>query len=1430
MLRLWGVLLWLWVSPSPSCASNHRPLALVEVFRKVFTSIICDRMKRDFAHLLILDPTNPGFASGRTTANSIFPLRAAAEHCRAMGVEFSCLLDDLKWCFDTPASTVIELGLMRLGVPAFYANLMADLDVHMVRSTVTANGTTVDLAGLYHRQLHGTGQGTVEGPINWIPIADIVIAVVRRRSKQPVALPTGDGKMYLFDKAWFVDDSGLGQAGDGSTRALQHVTDGSGLMYYFLGLERRGSKCLWSKLRWAAGELVRRARGAGEQLMARAWLACWHERGVHIIEQKATVIKEYDYDEEFKHLGYSASLLGGSSTATAGMLKTVRRAASVFQRKPSLRHCGASIMTSVLRPKLVYALTFSKTPASVVGALEGAFGVVLRNSLSVAKGFPWDVLAGSPEYEGLGYSRLTTEVTKGRLRLFQSMAVSKFATENDLGRAMTHLAQRWAGSSTPVNMMHVDDLRLLLPLDGSAPQSAHMFYELRSLGYSLAVGWRCEPLACGDATIYDALLDAAGGDDASMADEELASFQTWRRAAKVMWVSELLCADGRTLRSRFDRDLQRRVRNCEVEALQLCMVAFGHGRTRPARRRRVGIPKPALWTVLEVGELLWRNNTVCEITLKNADSACVRVLGTFFDLTAPSSVYAFAGHDTSSILYTDVPLRIDTATTDSHGVVHVSWTEVLMLRDIEAEVAAATYSAREPPRPASSDSDSSNATTTDRADCGILDYDCIAETQQMLPWGSQYRNIVSREGHAWVLASLDSDPQVVAAALAAEDAARQLDASDTPSLLAYSDGSVIADGIEGSAAAVIRIGNVDVCATIRLAAADRALSSGRSEWAGLLLVQAILRRVRADVTLRLDNLQVVNKFDDGEERFAHDWMRQNERDMASLAWEMAAVRERRGFGSIKVLHQLGHPEKRKAAADYDEHERYNAKVDALTHAITPDMPLYISFRRTGRRQTQLWYEPTEHENVGHGTCHEVTGDVYRHITKSAQRRASIGRIVKHCGEFHATFERGVAGRSRTERPGPTISKILNNHLSTESRVSMWGGVQSGTLTCACGHVLQWSDRDDVGPLQWHFLQCTLAEETSVRKRWRAAIKRTIVAAASDLVVAEKVVACWTHLADGTIHTSAGDQASDWRPPTLAERDRDGGWDFVPSGVPPSFGLRDDHSGFSSDDDSDASDAGDDKHIVTANGTFSYTEDWNHIERSRRPTIAAANLLHLARQRTDTSRWWSMRWPSDAVSLVGRSLNLDTGKTYKLMRRLREHSVTYLTKLWQLTLDRAGKRDNVESRRRLQIDWAETKRRLGTHGRNAKRQLMPGWVVVAKLPVYKIKHQLAGWKRVRLWGSSHRVYGEVGAPQGPTRCAPGAPLLGQYCLLWGESPNMTSPVHHQKPPCAYKHSSRQQHYNPPILDSTQFPQLGRTTNNPHPTLSFPIHNPHSTYPT
>ena len=136
-------------------------------------------------------------------------------------------------------------------------------------------------------------------------------------------------------------------------------------------------------------------------------------------------------------------------------------------------------------------------------------------------------------------------------------------------------------------------------------------------------------------------------------------------------------------------------------------------------------------------------------------------------------------------------------------------------------------------------------------------------------------------------------------------------------------------------------------------------------------------------------------------------MRRNDRELAALAWELDAERRRLGFGGLVAVQQLGNPENRKRPHEYDYHERYNAKLDALTHELTLDMPLYVSFKRTGRAQPQVWYEPLEQENVERGTCHEVMSGIYRHIARSAQRRAPIARSHSHEGEFIATFCKGV---------------------------------------------------------------------------------------------------------------------------------------------------------------------------------------------------------------------------------------------------------------------------------------------------------------------------------------------------------------------------------------------------------------------------------------
>ena len=157
---------------------------------------------------------------------------------------------------------------------------------------------------------------------------------------------------------------------------------------------------------------------------------------------------------------------------------------------------------------------------AAVEETEWGYGGIIRQSLGVARGFPWNMLAGSLGYDGPGSLQLATEVAKARLRQFQSMITSSKLADCSVAMAMVSLAQRWCGSSTPVNMLGTDELQLLEPLNATASLAAHMFHELRRLGYKVAVGWVVRPPAAGDETIYDAYMREAG--DAGRTEAEIA--------------------------------------------------------------------------------------------------------------------------------------------------------------------------------------------------------------------------------------------------------------------------------------------------------------------------------------------------------------------------------------------------------------------------------------------------------------------------------------------------------------------------------------------------------------------------------------------------------------------------------------------------------------------------------------------------------------------------------------------------------------------------------------------------------------------------------------------------------------------------------------------------------------------------------------------
>ena len=51
---------------------------------------------------------------------------------------------------------------------------------------------------------------------------------------------------------------------------------------------------------------------------------------------------------------------------------------------------------------------------------------------------------------------------------------------------------------------------------------------------------------------------------------------------------------------------------------------------------------------------------------------------------------------------------------------------------------------------------------------------------------------------------------------------------------------------------------------------------------------------------------------------------------------------------------------------------------------------------------------------------------------------------------------------------------------TDARIELWAGRESGELVCGCGHRLSWTNREQIGQLQWHMFACPLPEETNAR--------------------------------------------------------------------------------------------------------------------------------------------------------------------------------------------------------------------------------------------------------------------------------------------------------------------------------------------------------------
>ena len=146
--------------------------------------------------------------------------------------------------------------------------------------------------------------------------------------------------------------------------------------------------------------------------------------------------------------------------------------------------------------------------------------------------------------------------------------------------------------------------------------------------------------------------------------------------------------------------------------------------------------------------------------------------------------------------------------------------------------------------------------------------------------------------------------------------------------------------------------------------------------------------------------------------------------------------------------------------------------------------------------------------------YEVTGNAYKHITLTSQRRASMRRQLVKDGEMLATHVRMSIGRTRSDRASHRAAKLYHMRLPIGARIELWTGREPDDLVCGCGHSLSWTNREQIGQLQWHMLSCSLPEETNVRCRWLKVVRRDIAAHIKDAAIARVIVRCGHTLTTG----------------------------------------------------------------------------------------------------------------------------------------------------------------------------------------------------------------------------------------------------------------------------------------------------------------------------
>ena len=233
------IISWIPKEPGNPAIDRRRPIALLEVMRKLCLGAKKNEVFNVWIKHGAIDKDNFAFMKGKTTTDAILIKRLMLEDAKMHKKSLITLDIDYKAAFDKVPYFIKEMSLRRLGVPEEGIKLWCIHDKTRKQKVRTAYGLTEGI----HPYCGAFGQGAEESPMGFVSLmswkCDFIEQTVDQ--KDPYMYNTGTKKVALT-KTLFCDDSSYSSSSMRGARALAYAV---GIFSAAAGMELNLKKSFW---------------------------------------------------------------------------------------------------------------------------------------------------------------------------------------------------------------------------------------------------------------------------------------------------------------------------------------------------------------------------------------------------------------------------------------------------------------------------------------------------------------------------------------------------------------------------------------------------------------------------------------------------------------------------------------------------------------------------------------------------------------------------------------------------------------------------------------------------------------------------------------------------------------------------------------------------------------------------------------------------------------------------------------------------------------------------------------------------------------------------------------------------------------------------------------------------------------------------------